>query len=341
MGFFLHKKNAPKNDNMVKKKKIDMEIVAVNNTEAVANINHPVLEVANCDLKQQDIEQLIYVIRGTQVMIDSDLAMLYGVETKRLNEAVKRNANRFPDDFMFQLTQEEAIGSRSQIATLKAQRGQNIKYLPYAFTSNGIAMLSSVLRSQIAVSVNIRIMRAFTAAQQFFAANAQMFQRIEVIEHSQLALAAHQQDTDKKVEQILKQLDDKTKTPTQGIFFDGQIFDAYTFVSDLIRSANKSIVLFDNYVDDTVLTMLDKRNPKVSATIYTRKVRQQLSLDIDKHNAQYQPIDVKKFDRVHDRYLCIDNTVYHIGASLKDLGKRWFSFNKMEMTAKELLGNVK
>lgn len=128
MGFFLHKKNAPKNDNMVKKKKIDMEIVAVNNTEAVANINHPVLEVANCDLKQQDIEQLIYVIRGTQVMIDSDLAMLYGVETKRLNEAVKRNANRFPDDFMFQLTQEEAIGSRSQIATLKAQRGQNIKY---------------------------------------------------------------------------------------------------------------------------------------------------------------------------------------------------------------------
>ena len=270
---------------MVKKKKIDMEIVAVNNTEAVANINHPVLEVANCDLKQQDIEQLIYVIRGTQVMIDSDLAMLYGVETKRLNEAVKRNANRFPDDFMFQLTQEEAIGSRSQIATLKAQRDQNIKYLPYAFTSNGIAMLSSVLRSQIAVSVNIRIMRAFTAAQQFF--------------------------------------------------------DAYTFVSDLIRSANKSIVLFDNYVDDTVLTMLDKRNSKVSATIYTRKVRQQLSLDIDKHNAQYQPIDVKQFDRVHDRYLCIDNTVYHIGASLKDLGKRWFSFNKMEMTAKELLENVK
>ncbi len=164
-----------------------------------------------------------------------------------------------------------------------------------------------------------------------------MFQRIEVIEHSQLALAAHQQDTDKKVEQILKHLDDKTKTPTQGIFFDGQIFDAYTFVSDLIRSAKKRIVLFDNYVDDTVLTMLDKRAPKVSATIYTRKVRQQLSLDIDKHNAQYQPIDVKQFDRVHDRYLCIDNTVYHIGASLKDLGKRWFSFNKMEMSAKELL----
>ena len=129
--------------------------------------------------------------------------------------------------------------------------------------------------------------------------------------------------------------------PMEGIFFDGQIFDAYTFVSDLIRSAKKSIVLFDNYIDDTVLTMLDKRKPKVSATIYTQKVKQQLSLDIAKHNEQYQPIDVKQYDKVHDRYLCIDNTVYHIGASLKDLGKRWFSFNKMEMSAKELLGNVK
>ena len=129
--------------------------------------------------------------------------------------------------------------------------------------------------------------------------------------------------------------------PMEGIFFDGQIFDAYTFVSDLIRSARKSIVLFDNYIDDTVLTMLDKRKPKVTATIYTQKVKQQLSLDLAKHNAQYQSIDVKLFDRVHDRYLCIDNTVYHIGASLKDLGKRWFSFNKMEITAKELLGNVK
>ena len=128
--------------------------------------------------------------------------------------------------------------------------------------------------------------------------------------------------------------------PVEGIFFDGQIFDAYTFVSDLIRSAKKSIVLFDNYVDDTVLTMLDKRKAKVSATIYTQKVKQQLSLDLAKHNAQYQPIDVKQFDRVHDRYLCIDNTVYHIGASLKDLGKRWFSFNKMEMKTKELLGKI-
>lgn len=129
--------------------------------------------------------------------------------------------------------------------------------------------------------------------------------------------------------------------PVEGIFFDGQIFDAYTFVSDLIRSAKKSIVLFDNYVDDTVLAMLDKRCEKVAATIYTQKIKQQLSLDIEKHNAQYQPIEVKPFDKVHDRFLCIDSTVYHIGASLKDLGRKWFAFSKMEMKTKELLGKVK
>lgn len=128
--------------------------------------------------------------------------------------------------------------------------------------------------------------------------------------------------------------------PVEGIFFDGQIFDAYTFVSDLIRSAKKSIVLFDNYVDDTVLAMLDKRCEKVSATIYTQKIKQQLSLDIEKHNAQYQPIEVKPFDKVHDRFLCIDSTVYHIGASLKDLGRRWFAFSRLEMKTKDLLGKM-
>ena len=339
---------------------VDDQSSVTKNTKTVAKNNQLVAicdnqspEVQNLHLNQQDIENLIYVIRGTQVMLDRDLAMIYGVETKVLNQAVKRNINRFPDDFMFQLKENETDSLRSQIVTsnesdesLRSQivtsnkRG-GTRYLPYAFTEIGIAMLSSVLHSQIAVDANIRIMRAFVATRHFFTANAQMFQRIEVIEHHQLEMATHQKDTDKQIRQILKRLDDKNATPTQGIFFDGQIFDAYTFVSDLIRSAKKNIVLFDNYVDDTVLTMLDKRKPKVDATIYTQKVNQQLSLDLAKHNAQYQPIDVKQYGRVHDRYLCIDNTVYHIGASLKDLGKRWFSFNKMEMTAKELLGNVK
>ena len=287
-------------------------------------------------------------------MLDSDLAMLYGVETRALNQAVKRNISRFPEDFMFQLTMEEANASRSQFVTLninptssKSQnvtlnttRGQNIKYRPYVFTENGVAMLSSVLRTQVAIEVNIRIMRAFTSMRHFLASNAQVFQRLEVIEHHQLELAAHQADTDHRIEEVF-QLLESGQQPQQGIFFDGQIFDAYTFVSDLIRSAKKSIVLFDNYVDDTVLAMLDKRGEKVSATIYTQKIKQQLSLDLEKHNAQYQPIEAKLYDKVHDRFLCIDNTVYHIGASLKDLGRKWFAFNRMEMKAKELLGNIK
>lgn len=308
-------------------------------TAVVAKSNNLTLEIAKRDIQHVNIESLIIMLRGQQTLLDRDLAMLYGVETRRLNEQVQRNIERFPEDFMFQLTKEEFENWKSQFATSNSIK-MGARKRPYAFTRNGIAMLSSVLRSQTAVDVNISIMRAFTATQQFFAANAQMFQRIEVIEHNQLALAARQQDTDKKVEQIFNRLDDRSKTPTQGIFYDGQIFDAYTFVSDLIRSAKKSIVLFDNYVDDTVLTMLDKRKNKVTATIYTKSISKQLSLDLEKHNSQYQPIDVKEFGKVHDRFFCIDNTVYHIGASLKDLGKKWFAFTKMEMPTEELIGKM-
>jgi len=308
-------------------------------TAVVAKSNNLTLEIAKRDIQHVNIESLIIMLRGQQTLLDRDLAMLYGVETRRLNEQVQRNIERFPEDFMFQLTKEEFENWKSQFATSNSIK-MGARKRPYAFTRNGIAMLSSVLRSQTAVDVNISIMRAFTATQQFFAANAQMFQRIEVIEHNQLALAARQQDTDKKVEQIFNRLDDRSKTPTQGIFYDGQIFDAYTFVSDLIRSAKKSIVLFDNYVDDTVLTMLDKRKKKVLSTIYTKSISKQFSLDLTKHNSQYQPIEVKEFGKVHDRFLCIDNTVYHIGASLKDLGKKWFAFTKMEMPTEELIGKM-
>ena len=312
------------------------------------------------------IEPLIRTIRGQQVLLDSDLAILYGVETKRLNQQVKRNIERFPEDFMFQLTQEEVICSRSQIATLnertnlrsqivtlntenhslKSQnatlnkRGQNVKYLPYAFTENGIAMLSSVLRSPIAIQVNIRIMRAFTAMRQFIASNAQIFQRLDVMEQNQLALAAHQVETDHKLEEVFRRLDSGNVQPHQGIFYDGQIFDAYTFINDRIREATTRIILIDNYINDSVLTILSKRADKVAATIYTKKPSAQLQLDIQKHNAQYPPISVIEFDRSHDRFLCIDDTVYHLGASIKDLGKKWFAFNRMEMPATELLQKI-
>ena len=309
------------------------------------------------------IEPLIRTIRGQQVLLDSDLAILYGVETKRLNQQVKRNIERFPEDFMFQLTQEEVICSRSQIATLN--KGTNlrsqiatssqevslksqivtsshggVRYLPYAFTENGIAMLSSVLRSPIAIQVNIRIMRAFTAMRQFIASNAQIFQRLDVMEQNQLAIVAHQTETDHKLEEVFRRLDSGNVQPHQGIFYDGQIFDAYTFINDRIREATTRIILIDNYIDDSVLTILSKRADKVAATIYTKKPTAQLQLDIQQHNAQYTPIDIITFDRSHDRFLCIDDTVYHLGASIKDLGKKWFAFNRMEMPTTELLQKI-
>ena len=313
------------------------------------------------------IEPLIRTIRGQQVLLDSDLAILYGVETRQLNQQVKRNIERFPEDFMFQLTKVELINLKSQIATLSAtdyplrsqivtlntenhslrsqnatidNRGRHTKYLPYAFTENGIAMLSSVLRSPIAIQVNIRIMRAFTAMRQFIASNAQIFQRLDVMEQNQLAIVAHQTETDHKLEEVFRRLDSGNVQPHQGIFYDGQIFDAYTFINDRIREATTRIILIDNYIDDSVLTILSKRADKVAATIYTKKPSAQLQLDIQKHNAQYPSISVVEFDRSHDRFLCIDETVYHLGASIKDLGKKWFAFNRMEMPTTELLKKI-
>ena len=202
----------------------------------------------------EQIESLILTIRDKQVILDRDLARLYGVETKRLNQQVQRNLERFPEDFMFQLTKEEAEFSRSQFATLNG-RGQNIKYLPYAFTENGIAMLSSVLRSPMAIATNIHIMRAFNAMRHFIGSHAQVFQRIEVLERTQLSLVAFKEETNRNFEEVFRRLDDNSEKPEKGIFYDGQIFDAYTFINERIREAKKRIVLIDNYVDDSVLTM--------------------------------------------------------------------------------------
>lgn len=276
--------------------------------------------VTNCDQLSDtiDIQPMIKVIRGQQVMLDSDLSALYGVETRRLNEQVKRNIERFPDDFMFQLRKEELDNLMSQNAT---SSWGGTRKLPYAFTEQGIAMLSSVLKSQTAVEVNIRIMRAFITMRRFIATNAQLFQRLETIEYHQLEMKQHQEVTDRRIDEVFKRLDTDIP-PMQGIFYDGQVFDAYRFVSDLIRKAKQSIVLIDNYVDDTVLTLLDKRAEGVSATIYTQRVSSQFQLDVDRHNSQYPLIEIKRFNKAHDRFLLIDNEVYHIGASIKDLGKK-------------------
>lgn len=285
------------------------------------------------------IESLIKVIRGQQVMLDRDLATLYGVEVKRLNEQVKRNIKRFPKDFMFQLTKEECL--RSQFATLNEGRGQHLKYMPYVFTENGVAMLSSVLRSDTAIEVNIRIMRAFTSMRHFLQNNAEVFQRLSTLEYHQLEMQQHFQESDKRIEEVFRRLDEGNAKPKQGVFYNGQIYDAYNFVSDLIKSAKKRIILIDNYVDETVLTLLDKREDGVSAFIYTQQINRQFQLDIDRHKAQYPPINVETFRLSHDRFLCIDDDVYHIGASIKDLGKKWFGFSRMEiLTPDELVERI-
>lgn len=296
--------------------------------------------ITNCDQLSEtiDIQPMIKVIRGQQVMLDSDLSALYGVETRRLNEQVKRNIERFPDDFMFKLRKEELDNLMSQNAT---SSWGGTRKLPYAFTEQGIAMLSSVLKSQTAVEVNIRIMRAFITMRRFIATNAQLFQRLETIEYHQLEMKQHQEVTDRRIDEVFKHLDADIP-PMQGIFYDGQVFDAYRFVSDLIRKAKQSIVLIDNYVDDTVLTLLDKRSEGVSATIYTQRVSSQFQLDVDRHNSQYPLIEIKRFNKAHDRFLLIDNEVYHIGASIKDLGKKWFGFTLMrDITATELIKKIK
>ena len=288
----------------------------------------------------KNIEDRIYVVRGKQVMLDRDLAELYGVETKRLNEQVRRNFERFPDDFMFQMTKEECL--RSRIATLNEGRGRHLKYMPYAFTENGIAMLSSVLRSETAIAVNIRIMRAFTQLRANSRHLFDFLQRIETVEYNQLELNMRVSDAHRKIEAVFDKMKESENWSRQGIFYDGQTFDAYSFISGLIRSARQSIVLIDNYVDDTVLLMLSKRRVGVSAVIYTKGISEQLKVDIMKHDSQYAPIDVMPFNKSHDRFLMIDDAVYHIGASLKDLGKRWFAFTRMnDLSAAEIVAKTK
>lgn len=269
-------------------------------------------------------------------MLDRDLAELYGVETRRLNEQVKRNIERFPEDFMFQLTKEEFENWKSQFATSNSIV-MGARKRPYAFTEQGVAMLSGVLKSSTAVEANIRIMRAFVSMRHFMVNNAAIFQRLETIEFNQLEsnkvqakILAHQEVQDHRIDEIFRRLDEGMYKPKQGIFFDNQIYDAYSFVSELVKSAKQRIILIDNYVDETVLTLLDKRGENVSATIYTQQVSRQFRLDVDCHNSQYPPIEVDVFRRSHDRFLCIDDTVYHVGASIKDLGKKWFAFSKME-----------
>ena len=280
------------------------------------------------------LKDRIYSIRGFQVMLDSDLAELYGVETKRLNEAVKRNKERFPDNFCFQLENNEYDSLRSQIATLKKKRGQHRKYMPLAFTEHGVVMLSAVIKSERAIEINIKVVNAFIEMRKFIQTNGQIFQRLDRVEVKLL-------ENDQKFEKVFDALESKDRIPEQGIFFEGQVFDAYNFVSDLFRRAEKSIVIVDNYVDDTVLLHLTKIKKNVQVRIVTKSVSDQFKLDLKKFSEQYFQIDAKVIKNTHDRFIIIDGEiVYHFGASLKDLGKKLFGFSKFEKSAMKLLDKI-
>lgn len=277
-------------------------------------------------IENQTIQNKIYTIRGVQVMVDRDLAELYGVETRRLNEQVKRNVERFPEEFMFQMTKDELEEWISQIATSNKET-MGLRKMPFVFTEQGVSMLSAVLKSDTAVQTSIQIMSTFVNMRKFLQNNASIFQKIESIEKRQIS---YEIKNDTKVDAILNAIEEKGVPQKNHIFYDGQIFDAYLFVSDIIKRAKTSIKLIDNYIDETTLILFTKRDTMVKATLYTKTISKQLELDLQKHNTQYPPIAIKKFDLSHDRFLIIDEKeVYHFGASLKDLGKKWFAVSKI------------
>lgn len=280
------------------------------------------------NISTQNIQNKIFSIRDMQVMLDKDLAELYGVETKVFNQAVKRNAKRFPSHFRFQLNEKE----KNELVT-NCDRFKTLKHstsLPYAFTEQGVSMLSAVLKSDIAIDVSIKIIDTFVSMRKFISANSLMFERFERIEKK---LSLH----DDNFNQLFNAIEDKSIQPKQGIFYDGEVFDAYSFVLDIIRSAKKSIILIDNFVDDTTL-MLFSKNQNITITIYTKTISKQLRLDLVKYNTQYKKIEIKNFKESHDRFMIIDNKeTYHIGASLKDLGKKWFAFSKFDTNTFELI----
>ena len=277
----------------------------------------------------EPIEKKIYTIRGIQIMLDRDLASFYEVKPIRLREQVKRNINRFPPDFMFQLTDDEVDFMVSQNAIPSRQHLGGT--LPYVFTEHGVAAISSVLTSERAVEVGIQIIRAFVSMRRFIIANALIFQRLDTLEIKQI-------ETDQKLNSVLNAIESKEVQPKQGIFYDGQVFDAYKFVSDLIKTAKESIFLIDNYIDESVLTLFTKRKTNISFTILTKNISAKLELDVKKFNEQYPPLTLREFDKAHDRFLIIDETtVYHFGASLKDIGKKWFAFSKMDISAMDVL----
>ena len=283
------------------------------------------LEVKN-EISDEKIKSLIYTIRGKQVMLDSDVAMLYHYATKNVNKAVKRNIERFPEDFCFQLTEDELQFLRFQIGTSKTK--ENItrggrRYLPYVFTEQGIAMLAGVLKNEIAVKVSINIIKSFIEMRKFIYENGQIFERLTNVEYKLL-------EHNKKFDEIFNKLQQEENIK-QRIFFNGQIYDAYSLIVDIIKKANNKLLIIDNYIDDSILKMLIKKKSNVEVVILTSNNSNIQKIDIQKFNKEYPVLKVAKTDKFHNRFILIDNKeMYHLGASIKDLGKKCFGINKIE-----------
>ncbi len=296
------------------------------------------------EISKEEIKKLIYTIRGKQVMIDNDVAILYHYTTKNINKAVKRNIERFPEEFCFQITENEFQTLRFQIGTSKQNESQNLRfqietskqsseinnnlrggrrYLPYVFTEQGIAMLAGVLKNDIAVKVSLNIINSFIEMRKFIASNGQVFERLTNMEYKLL-------EHDKKFDIVFDQLQQEENIK-QKIFFEGQIYDAYSLIIDIIKKANRKITIIDNYIDDSILKMLAKKNKNVEVTILTSIKSNIQNIDIQKFNKEYPTLKVAKTDKFHDRFVLLDNTqMYHLGASIKDLGKKCFAISKVE-----------
>ena len=325
-----------------KKKKVKKAEVVANCDrfkEVVAKCDHPEEVITNCDnssdntLSQYDIEKLIVTVRGEQVLIDQDIAKIYGVTTGRLNEQAKRNIARFPESFRFQLTKEErdeVLANCDNLRSLKFYPS-----LPYAYTEQGIGQLSTVVHSKIAIERSIMIMNAFVAMRRFMVQNAGILMRIAHLEK-------HQIETDQKMDMILDRMDEQSpKLLPEQIFATGCVWDAWSYVSDLVRSAKKRIVLIDNFVDDRVLSLLDKRADDVEATIYSRYY-DPFQTDLKKHNEQYREVlFVQLAQKNHDRFLIIDDDAYLLGASVKDMGIGMCAVTKMLVSPETILQLIK
>lgn len=285
-------------------------------------------------IEENEIKSLIFEIRDKQVILDSDVAKLYNYETKKLNQTIKRNIDRFPEEFCFKITKEECVFLKSQIMTSKSNfsmRSQivtasnnkrNIRYMPYVFTEKGIIMLASLLKSEIAIKVSIRIVEIFVEMRKFLYNNKDIFKRLTTVEYKLL-------EQDEKIDKIFDLLQNK-EIPTEKIFYNGEIYNAYSLLVDIIKSAEKEIIIIDNYIDKTILDLLLKKNENVNVIIISNNNNKILNLDVLKFNEQYPSLRLKYSNNYHDRFIIIDSTIYHCGASLKDLGKKCFAITKME-----------